>query len=218
LFARTAAEIAPYGPSRVSSVNLGKPGTIIQVEAVSGIPSREWVEYYLANGFLHKDPVAKRAVSSLTPFTWGEVEQDFLHDLDACRVFDAARGFGLCAGLLVPVPSRDGSRVLINFTGDTLTDNSEDHAYLHLVATYSHLALERMGQSNILRPSVSYLTDRQVECLKWVRAGKTDWEIGQVLGLSEATVNRHIERAKARLGVRSRAQAVATILETEASL
>jgi DNA-binding CsgD family transcriptional regulator len=52
------------------------------------------------------------------------------------------------------------------------------------------------------------LTQRQRECLKWVAAGKTDWEIGSILGLSEATINRHVERAKERLGVRTRVQAV----------
>ncbi len=56
------------------------------------------------------------------------------------------------------------------------------------------------------------LTPRQIEVLRWVSAGKTDWEIGRILSISEATVNRHVERAKERIGVRTRAQAIVECL------
>jgi DNA-binding CsgD family transcriptional regulator len=52
------------------------------------------------------------------------------------------------------------------------------------------------------------LTARQRECLQWVRAGKSSWEIGEILGISERTVNFHIEDACRRLNVHTRQQAV----------
>jgi DNA-binding CsgD family transcriptional regulator len=48
--------------------------------------------------------------------------------------------------------------------------------------------------------------------MRWVSAGKTDWEIGRILSISEATVNRHVELAKERIGVRTRAQAIVECL------
>jgi DNA-binding CsgD family transcriptional regulator len=39
--------------------------------------------------------------------------------------------------------------------------------------------------------------------------GKTDWEVAQILGISEKTANFHCERAKEQLGVATRAQAIA---------
>ncbi len=56
--------------------------------------------------------------------------------------------------------------------------------------------------------SLSTLTPRQAECLKWVSAGKTDDEIGSILSLSSRTVHNHIEAAKRALGVAKRSQAV----------
>jgi DNA-binding CsgD family transcriptional regulator len=52
------------------------------------------------------------------------------------------------------------------------------------------------------------LTARQVECLAWVRAGKSSTDIGTILGLSPRTVDAYIADACARLGVRTRMQAV----------
>jgi DNA-binding CsgD family transcriptional regulator len=44
--------------------------------------------------------------------------------------------------------------------------------------------------------------------LSWAAEGKSDWEIGAIIGISENTVHRHIEKAKSILGVRTRMQAV----------
>ena len=55
---------------------------------------------------------------------------------------------------------------------------------------------------------LSRLTERQTECLKWTRDGKGSWEIGAILGLSSRTIEEHLNKACARLGVRTRIQAV----------
>lgn len=56
------------------------------------------------------------------------------------------------------------------------------------------------------------LTTRQIECLSWVREGKSSADIGVILGLSRHTVDEHITAACDRLGVRTRTQAVAEAL------
>ncbi len=55
----------------------------------------------------------------------------------------------------------------------------------------------------------SLLSKRQRECLILVSEGKTSLQIAGLLNLSYRTVNQHIGAACARLGARSRAQAVA---------
>ena len=49
---------------------------------------------------------------------------------------------------------------------------------------------------------------RESQILRWVAAGKSDWEIGRILKISEKTVNFHVENAKRKLGVGTRIQAV----------
>lgn len=61
------------------------------------------------------------------------------------------------------------------------------------------------GRSAVDEP----LTMRQEEILALVGEGRSDQEIGKILHLSDATVRSHVHRVVQRLGLKSRAQAVA---------
>lgn len=52
------------------------------------------------------------------------------------------------------------------------------------------------------------LTRREVQCLRWAAAGKTDSEIGIILDLSVSTVRFHLRNAAERLGAKGRAQSI----------
>ena len=56
------------------------------------------------------------------------------------------------------------------------------------------------------------LTRRETECLVWSFQGKTSWEVSVILHISEATVNFHIRNAMKKLGVYSKAHAIAKVL------
>jgi DNA-binding NarL/FixJ family response regulator len=56
------------------------------------------------------------------------------------------------------------------------------------------------------------LTPRQWEVLRRVAAGAGNSQIARDLGLSEATVRKHLENVFLRLGVQSRTEAVARVL------
>jgi DNA-binding CsgD family transcriptional regulator len=58
------------------------------------------------------------------------------------------------------------------------------------------------------------LPPRELECLNWCSQGKTNWEIGRILGISDRTVEHHIASAVRRLGCTGRVQAVALALRT----
>ncbi len=53
------------------------------------------------------------------------------------------------------------------------------------------------------------MSDREQEILHWVTNGKTNFEIGVILGISPNTVKNHLKRIFNKLEVTSRAQAVA---------
>ena len=52
------------------------------------------------------------------------------------------------------------------------------------------------------------LTRREIQCLKWAAAGKTDHEIATIIGISQPTVRFHITNSSRKLGVSGRSQAV----------
>jgi DNA-binding response OmpR family regulator/DNA-binding CsgD family transcriptional regulator len=59
------------------------------------------------------------------------------------------------------------------------------------------------------------LTAREAEVLVWIAKGKSNRDIGDILGLSSRTVNKHLEQIYVKLGVENRASAAvkaATVL------
>lgn len=57
------------------------------------------------------------------------------------------------------------------------------------------------------------LTPREAEILSWVVQGKTNPEIGVILGIQLTTVKKHLESIFAKLGVENRTAAVTLALE-----
>lgn len=53
------------------------------------------------------------------------------------------------------------------------------------------------------------LSRREREVLQWAAEGKTDWEIGMILGLSEHTADKFIRLACRKLYAANRTHAVA---------
>lgn len=56
------------------------------------------------------------------------------------------------------------------------------------------------------------VTPREAEVLIWLTRGKSNRDIGEILGLSPRTVNKHLEQIYAKLGIENRSSAVAAAL------
>jgi transcriptional regulator EpsA len=59
--------------------------------------------------------------------------------------------------------------------------------------------------------SLSTLSDREIEVISWIKAGKTNQEIGIILSISQNTVKSHLKRIFQKLNIGRRAQAVALL-------
>lgn len=57
------------------------------------------------------------------------------------------------------------------------------------------------------------LSQKELACLHWASLGKTSWEVGKILGVSERTVNFHIQTACRKLGVHRRQAAITVLLQ-----
>jgi DNA-binding CsgD family transcriptional regulator len=56
--------------------------------------------------------------------------------------------------------------------------------------------------------AVKPLTVKEIECLRWCKEGKTNWEIGEIVSTSEKTVEFHLSNAIRKLGACNRITAV----------
>jgi len=59
--------------------------------------------------------------------------------------------------------------------------------------------------------NLSSLTERELEVIEWIKAGKTNQEIASILNITQNTVKSHLKRIYQKLNVGKRAQAVALL-------
>ena len=117
-----------------------------------------------------------------------------------------------CQGLLprqrsyVPAPER---------TSPGLSYNETDAQ----IAQKPHLHRPRVlnGKRNTGALRSLDLTPRETEVLTWVAQGKTNYEIGVILGAGTRTICKHVQRILNKLNVENRTAAAAIAIRTLAS-
>jgi LuxR family quorum-sensing system transcriptional regulator CciR len=78
-----------------------------------------------------------------------------------------------------------------------------------LVGSHAFEAGRRIVQrSRALGPDSVRLTGRQLDCIRLIGRGKTDWEIATILDIGQTTVKDYIDDARERYGVTKRVQLV----------
>jgi len=171
----------------------------------------DWFDRYNSQAYFRTDGVCLHAARTLRPFAWNEVPSD-VGDTDASRqVSGDAADHGIHSGFVVPLLSLDHWQSAISFASSARRAqmSSIERAQLVTMATFTgtyvqSLALEALGQ----RDEIS-ISDREREVLRWYHNGKTAWEIGEILQISERTANKHLTSARRKLGVATTRQAVA---------
>ena len=183
-----------------------------RAEFVAGVSNTRWRSRYMEAGLACHDDVMRAGLETTAPITWSGFRSETSVRAGQQQIFDEAGEFGIRDGAVFPLHELDGSLSMVSmFAPDRLPHDMKTLAALHMLAIYYSIAVRRIR--GILKPKAAeparpVLTARQRECLQWVRAGKSDWEIAKILGLSQHTVVEHLDQARKRLGVRTRTQAV----------
>lgn len=99
------------------------------------------------------------------------------------------------------------------FAGLPHPPGARDAYLLELLMPHLHMALHRMlaGESGGKPEAdsvVTLLSRREIQVLHWIKNGKTNLEIGQILGIRPPTVKNHVQNIMRKLNVNNRAQAV----------
>lgn len=170
----------------------------------------DWFAHYVQEGHEHVDPVLSRVHQAIGAFHWSLKDWKGMlvgQQLSWASDLEAA---GITRGLIIP-DRRDGHTKLVAVFGSPDGIAIEDQRALHYAGLEAAMRMHELG----LRPedeSGLHLSARESECLHWVAAGKSDWEIGVILSISEKTVATHIDRVKKKFGVASRAQVIVIAL------
>jgi LuxR family transcriptional regulator, quorum-sensing system regulator CviR len=99
------------------------------------------------------------------------------------------------------------SLTVLNLAGRQIADNPRTQAIIEYMTPHLSLALSQ-SKENIFR-----LTTTELEVIKWIKEGKSSWEISVILGKSEWTINFHAYNVLKKLNAMNRAHAVALALK-----
>jgi len=149
-------------------------------------------------------------------------------------VCSAGRGVPLARGAFTAELQRLGAEsVIAHGTHDSLGkpvslfvlaampgDLGREQAFvLELIVPFLHLAWMRtqlkgpLEDSGATAQSVNPLSAREKEILRWIHLGKSNSEIGTILGISPLTVKNHVQKILRKLNVQNRTHAVGRALE-----
>jgi len=164
----------------------------------------EWLKRCSEMGYDRIDPIVKKSRQRARAFRWSEVYNDASTTEIERRVFEEAATFGLRSGISVPMHGPNSNFAIMSFAQPLKREfDNRTITYLQLAAAHFHLKVGKFANSRGVA-RVPDLSLREQECILWVARGKSSWDIGTILGISENTVNFHIKNAMRKLDVTSR--------------
>jgi DNA-binding CsgD family transcriptional regulator len=173
-----------------------------------------WTDRYLEQSYQDDDPIIRECLSKRLPLQWTErLKNDVRSDREDLVLADAL-DFGIRRGFSVPIHGPGGELGIMSLYSD-LRDSEFLKAVqttqheLHVMSMYFHDAVQKKLACGEAIPKPIPLTDREVEILRWTAIGKTAWEIGSILKISERTVNFHLQNLMGKLGVHNKTHAAA---------
>jgi LuxR family transcriptional regulator, quorum-sensing system regulator BjaR1 len=170
---------------------------------------KEWLTRYLSRGYLLKDPILLRSQAKADPFYWDELTPYMDADPLGRRIVEEGREFGLVQGFSAAIQTLDGQTVGFSLAGRQLETHPDMRGVLTLIASYAIGRAIALQQESSDQKRQIRLSAREREALQWASEGKADWEIGEIMAISEHGADKHMRSARSKLGAINRTQAVA---------
>jgi LuxR family quorum sensing-dependent transcriptional regulator len=168
-----------------------------------------WYERYTEAHHYRNDPCVKRCFQTIEPFAWDELPPPLVAEAKPWQVMHEATEFGLRQGLCVPLHDVYGFQSVVTMAGPQIEMPPQARRLVHMVSLYAYGAAERAIRGPSPQDASERLTEREREVMRWTAVGKTFWEIGEILGITEDTVNDHMRHVRQKLGTRNAAHSVA---------
>lgn len=170
----------------------------------------QWLNIYDQSHLLDIDPTIAHCATRSTPLIW---EPAIFSGAKQREMYEEASSYGLRSGITLPFHGAKGELGIMCFVSDAKPNQKFYREAAHHLPYYSLLrdfAFESSLRFAKLESQETppVLTPRELECLKWCAAGKSTWDIAQILSCSEAVVNFHFGNLRRKFNANNRRQVV----------
>lgn len=159
---------------------------------------------------MRRDPVMQHCRRHAVPIVW---DQNTYISQGLGELWEEQARFGYCTGIAMALHLPEGRHFALGVERDQALPRdggelSRVVADLQLFAVHALEAAMRVLSPVALPLRTPALTPRELEALHWTMEGKTAWELGAILGISERTAVLHVNNAMHKLECTSKHQAV----------
>lgn len=167
----------------------------------------DWQERYARQNYLSVDPTVAHGIKSVLPLVWNDTL------FDANRPFwEDAHAHGLRVGWAQSSYDAKGVAGMLTLarSGGPLTKNelSENALRMTWLVQVAHEGMTRLLAAKRQQEDQVSLTSREIEVLRWTADGKTASEVGEIMNISERTVNFHVNNSLEKLGAANKTAGV----------
>ncbi len=206
--------LLPYQAALSCISKLGATGAIEDLKVVNVDYPADYLAELAKRELVMKDPIVRENFKSFRLQYWADTFEQQPLTRDAHTIISLAEDYGFHkvstgCGYGHGVRNLRGTEGSF-FCYQGLDRSSRTEEILSLVIPHFHEALRRAVNSSKNR---SPLTSKETEVLKWLKQGKSTWDISVILGISERTVKFHVGNIMQKLDATTRAHAVAIALE-----
>ncbi len=176
---------------------------------IGNTPS-DYTQAFGNSAHYRRDPVMQHCKRQSVPIIW---DQHTYTGMGMGELWEEQAQFGYSTGIAMALHLPEGRHFVFGVDRDQPLPDSLDElqrlvADLQLFAVHAQDAAVRLLLPEKLQPERPALTPRELEALVWTMEGKTAWEVGTILGISERTAVLHINNAMHKLGCVSKHAAV----------
>ena len=159
---------------------------------------------------MRRDPVMQHCRKQSVPIIW---DQQTYIGQGVGELWEEQAQFGYNTGIAMALHMPEGRHFVLGVDRDKPLPSDPRElqrlvADLQLFAVHAQEAAVRLLLPEQLQPEKPALTPRELEALHWTMEGKTAWEVGAILGISERTAVLHVNNAMHKLGCVSKHAAV----------
>lgn len=177
----------------------------------SSVPEPYFAEFDRKR-LLDKCAPADIIMQTKLPFCWsiGDPLPSRPFTIDS-GIEDLQRRYGLITSVAMKLYSLEGERFVMRFDGARPRLTQVELNEIGMITLHAFDMFEKIRR-NARKATPSPLTVRELEVVRWTAQGKTSAEIGQILTLSDHTVNAYMTNAIKKLDCVNRTQLVAKAL------
>lgn len=157
-----------------------------------------------------RDPVTQHCRRQSVPLIWDQ--STYVRDGQG-DMWEAQARYGYRNGIALALHMPEGRHFMLGVDRDQPVPPDPGEltrlvADLQLFAVHAQDAALRILLPASPESAAPSLTPRELEALRWTMEGKTAWEVGALLGISERTAVMHVNNAMHKLGCVNKHQAV----------